>query len=160
MEISGLSSFNLQEMKQRIFNKFDGDSDGKLSIEEFKAFPTPNGSGILGDTQGIEDTFAQLDKDGDNQLTQEELAASASSLTSTGNLSSTSLAGLLSILGNGQENNNSIAAILGNAQSGNATFASMLGNNQNTADLNAFNGTNQESQWRTLLNSYNIYDDV
>ena len=79
---SSLSSSLLQQLqqaRQNQFQKADTDSNGGLSLEEFKAagpkdaqgnaIAPPSGAG------SVEDLFASIDSDGDGSLTQGELDA-------------------------------------------------------------------------------------
>lgn len=67
----------LQQLRaQEAFSKTDADSDGLLSLEEFKS-GAPQGAQKSGQGPSLDDVFGSLDSDGDGSLTQDEFAAGA-----------------------------------------------------------------------------------
>ncbi|MBY0422157.1 MAG: EF-hand domain-containing protein [Parvularculaceae bacterium] len=70
MNLSSLGGFNPSQIQQKIFQKFDADQSGGVSLDELKKAGPPPGA-----PEGLDVTklFSTLDKDGDGQLAQTEL---------------------------------------------------------------------------------------
>lgn len=55
---------------EEVFAKLDADSDGNITLEEFKAAPRPQGNGPQ-----AEEIFVKIDADSDGNITFEEFKA-------------------------------------------------------------------------------------
>jgi len=68
----------LQQGRQKGFDKFDADEDGSLSFEEFTSIGKnggPQHAGGSGAVQSPEELFATIDADGSGDLSQGEMQA-------------------------------------------------------------------------------------
>ncbi|MBK8167136.1 MAG: EF-hand domain-containing protein [bacterium] len=78
--MSALSNRPAPPDPQEMFTRLDADSDGKVTLDEMQALPSPRAAAGLADTQGqtepsTEDLFAEFDSDGDGVVSFAEFEA-------------------------------------------------------------------------------------
>lgn len=159
---SALSS--LADLRQQLFTKSDTDKSGTLSLDEFKklseAMKSSGMTPLGGKGQSQESAFAQLDKNGDGQLTATEMEAGAKladQITAillqiqeikNGGMFSSMLDGsggsnLSSIFGGGDTGSNSLANLLGGSGSGSADPLTTLLQGTTGSNDNSSSGSDQ-----------------
>jgi hypothetical protein len=73
----GTGAAMIQQMRDRLLTRADGDGNGRLSLEEFHTLakkPPAGGPAEAAGTRAMDAAFKALDADGDGQLTTAELA--------------------------------------------------------------------------------------